>query len=33
MLIFKLTYMNIILFKNWSVFDFHDSSCQFRSYL
>jgi len=25
--------MNIILIKNWSVFDFHDSSCQCRSYL
>jgi len=33
MFIFELTYMDIILIKNWSIFDFHDSSCQCRSYL
>jgi len=33
MLIFELTYMNIILIKNWRVFDFHDSSCLCRTYL
>jgi len=33
MLIFKLTYMNIILVKYWSIFDFHDWCCLCRTYL